>query len=163
MLCSTWTCPRTHKCAHRGEIHSLLHDYAAALGDLTQALTLNPQDALAYFSRGFIYREQGALDRAIADFDKAIELDPQESAGWRNRALARGLTGDDTGAQKDLAQALQLQPTNARTLYISGILQELTGNLMGAISDFTHAQQMTHNAEEWTKIEKDLSHFRPKR
>jgi regulator of sirC expression with transglutaminase-like and TPR domain len=37
---------------------------------------LNPNDAKAYYYRGFAYAEQGKYDRAIADLETYLKLRP---------------------------------------------------------------------------------------
>ena len=43
-----------------------------AIPDCTELIRRNPQDAVAFFNRGYIYGELGEFDAAIADFTKAI-------------------------------------------------------------------------------------------
>ena len=45
-----------------------------ALADYNQAISLNPDDALAYAGRGIVYAQLGETDRAIADMEKATQL-----------------------------------------------------------------------------------------
>jgi tetratricopeptide (TPR) repeat protein len=47
-----------------------------AIADCSELIRLNPQDAAAYFNRGYIYGELGEFDAAITDFTRAIDLDP---------------------------------------------------------------------------------------
>jgi len=47
-----------------------------AIPDCTELIRRNPQDAVAFFNRGYIYGELGEFDAAIADFTKAIAIDP---------------------------------------------------------------------------------------
>ena len=51
-------------------------DLDRALADYTEAIRLNPRDALAYNNRGLLWRETGDVDRAIADLTDAIRIDP---------------------------------------------------------------------------------------
>ena len=41
---------------------------------------LDPQYALAYYTRGFAYQQLGQMQRANQDFDKAIRLGPKLEA-----------------------------------------------------------------------------------
>jgi tetratricopeptide (TPR) repeat protein len=51
-------------------------DLGRTIADLTQAVRLNPKDALAYNNLGSLWREKGDLDRAITEFTKGIGVDP---------------------------------------------------------------------------------------
>ena len=49
-------------------------DYDQAFADLTEAIRLEPEDALAYESRAFVYRKLGEEAKAEADEKRAAEL-----------------------------------------------------------------------------------------
>jgi tetratricopeptide (TPR) repeat protein len=49
-------------------------DFDNAIADCTEAIRLDPKDALAYLNRGLAYRSKGDSDKAIADFKEAIRL-----------------------------------------------------------------------------------------
>lgn len=51
-------------------------DLDRTIADLTQAVRLNPKDALAYNNLGSLWRERGDLDRAIEEFTKGIRINP---------------------------------------------------------------------------------------
>jgi tetratricopeptide (TPR) repeat protein len=48
----------------------------AALLDYNHALTINPQNALAYINRSIIHRQQKHRMEALADYNEALRLDP---------------------------------------------------------------------------------------
>ena len=48
--------------------------YDKAISDYTEAIRLNPNDALAYNNRGAAYRRRGNLAKAKADFLMANRL-----------------------------------------------------------------------------------------
>jgi Flp pilus assembly protein TadD len=51
-------------------------DFDGAIAAYTEAIRLNPQNALPYSGRGRGYSRKGELDKAIADCNQAIQLDP---------------------------------------------------------------------------------------
>lgn len=51
-------------------------DYPSAIESFSQAILLEPQNAVAYWHRGWVYWHQGNRPASKADFLKAIELDP---------------------------------------------------------------------------------------
>ena len=63
---------------------------ATAIADFSEAIRLNPKDAVAYNNRGVAYYAKSDLDRAIADFNEAIRLDPKDAIAYNNRGAARG-------------------------------------------------------------------------
>ena len=72
--------------AHRAE-----GDLDLAERDLTEAVHLNEDFALAYVERGFVYLRQKKLDRARADYETAIRLNPKLAGGYIGRARASKL------------------------------------------------------------------------
>ena len=53
------------------------HDQDKAIADYSEAISLNPDDLVAFNDRGVVWREKGNINRAIADYDEAIRLDPE--------------------------------------------------------------------------------------
>ncbi len=94
-------------------------DHAEA--DLTAAIALDPNSALAYNDRGALRREKGDVDRAIADFTRAIAIEALPHSDlpgsghvniYANRALAYKAKGDLDRAIADLDQAIKLDPAD---------------------------------------------------
>src|SRR5580692_825115 len=90
--------------SNRGNAYQRKGNLDRAIADYNQAITLDPKNAEAYYSRGYAYRakgdtgraiayvkrgiadtEKGDNDRAIADYNQAIALDPKYSAAYNNR------------------------------------------------------------------------------
>jgi tetratricopeptide (TPR) repeat protein len=97
-----------------------------AIADFGQALTLDPDNAEAYFSRGTARSLQGGATHAIADFTRAIALDTakhdtthlvpclvQRAMAYRMRASALLDSFDIEKSLADLNAALTLDPKNA--------------------------------------------------
>ena len=83
-------------------------DYQGAIEDFTQALRLNPQDAIAFNNRGLAYANQGDYQPAIADYNQALRLNPQDAEAYYNRGLAYRKLGDTQQAITDLRKAADL-------------------------------------------------------
>jgi tetratricopeptide (TPR) repeat protein len=82
----------------------------AALADCNTALTLEPDTAAFFDSRGLVYLRRRDYDRAIADYDRAIDLHSKDPWSYYGRGVARlrkGLTAD---GRADIATATALQP-----------------------------------------------------
>src|SRR5262249_5532558 len=61
-------------------------DRDRAIADHTEAIRLDPKNAVAYFSRGYAWLAKDE-DRAIADFNEAIRLNPQYASAYNNRGV----------------------------------------------------------------------------
>src|SRR5690348_13994580 len=64
-----------------------------AIADCTEVIQRNPQNAIAYFNRGFIHGELGEFDSAIADLTRAKEFNPNFASAYHTR----GFVYDDKG------------------------------------------------------------------
>ena len=81
---------------------------ASVIGDLTQAISLAPQNAYLYYNRGTLYAQRSDYGRAIDDLTKALELDPQLAEAWYNRGLARLYSSQQQEGISDLSKAGEL-------------------------------------------------------
>ena len=62
---------------------------ANVLGDLTEAIKRNGQNAYLYYNRGNLHVQRKDYSRAIDDYSRAISLDERLAEAWYNRGLAR--------------------------------------------------------------------------
>ena len=86
---------------HKGE-------YDKVVGDCTELIRIDPNDAIAYSSRGSAYNMKGEYDKAIADFTKAVDLDPRDGEVHYWLGQTYGLKGDDERAKPHIIKAKQL-------------------------------------------------------
>jgi len=96
-------------------------DRDRAEADLSRAIELDPNNALAFNDRGMLWRERGDPDRAIADFTRAIAIEALPHSDLpgsghvnihANRALAYQAKGDFGRAIADFDQAVKLDPAD---------------------------------------------------
>ena len=85
-------------------------EHDVAIGDLNEAIRLNPKLAVAYSNRGRAYRGKGDHDRAIADYTTAIKLDPKPGATYNNRGLVYEDMNDYDRALADYERSIKLDP-----------------------------------------------------
>ena len=105
--------------------------------DCTRALELNPQDAMAYFNRGFAYGRKADWDRAIADL----------TGGWRSTVKTRTVTiceGLSTPGKVIGTGSLPTTPApvtqaSSRLYQNRGQVDQEKGDFYEAIADYTGA------------------------
>ena len=73
---------------NRGNSHIELGNYQAAIEDYTEAIKLDPNDAVAYNNRATSKAELGNYQAAIADYTEALELDPNDAVAYNNRGIS---------------------------------------------------------------------------
>jgi tetratricopeptide (TPR) repeat protein len=82
--------------------------YREAIVELTEALRIAPDFALALNARGFALFMLHDWKRAIADLDQAILLNPNYGNAYHIRGTAKKAIGDTVGAAADLERAQRL-------------------------------------------------------
>jgi tetratricopeptide (TPR) repeat protein len=82
--------------------------YREAIVELTEALRIAPDFALAFNARGFALFMLRDCAGAIEDLNKAIWLNPNYGNAYEIRAIARRTIGDALGAAADLKRSQQL-------------------------------------------------------
>ncbi|NPU12370.1 tetratricopeptide repeat protein [Bradyrhizobium sp. 83002] len=113
-------------------------DYARVISDATEALRLQPAQAI-YNLRGSAYYDKGEYEIAIADFNDAIKNGPPSGTLFHNRGNAHRGAGDFAKAIADYDQAIKLTPKSALSWQNRGISREATGDLDGALTDINEA------------------------
>jgi tetratricopeptide (TPR) repeat protein len=83
------------------------------IGDLTEAIKLDPKDAYAYAHRALALALKGKYDQALTDINTAIELKPNEAEYYFQRAGIDVFKGDLRGEINDCNQAIKLNPNTA--------------------------------------------------
>jgi tetratricopeptide (TPR) repeat protein len=123
----------------RAQGHWQWGDTSAARADYDQALTLNPQDCLAYGSRGLLRYGQGDEAGALADWHQALHIDPQNATVYYNRGLLYAQTQRWERALADLDQAIARQPLLAAAYLHRGKVRYQLGDAPGAVEDWEMA------------------------
>lgn len=81
-----------------------------AIADYTQTIEKTPDDARAYYGRGFCHALLGEQGQAVADFTRAVELKPDDADAYSNRGAAYYYQGQYDKAVSDYSKALQIRP-----------------------------------------------------
>ncbi len=117
-------------------------DYVGVIDRYTQAIQLNPGDALAFCYRGVAYYRLGNGNSAMADYNRAIELDPNLSIAYYRRGFLQYLAKDYISAIADYNKAIELKPDFAIAFSNRGYAyRELYGE-QEALIDFRWAAKL---------------------
>ena len=93
-------------------------DYEKALAVLKQSLKINSVDnAEAYFTRGWIYANQGKYREAIADFDKVIAIDYTYADAYYRRGICHIEMGNSDDACRNFEIAKSMGHKKAADLH----------------------------------------------
>jgi tetratricopeptide (TPR) repeat protein len=95
-----------------GDTHRMSGEYDSAITDLTEAIKLNPNLAMAYALRGDSYHSKRKLDLAILDLTQAIRIYPTFSWAYSIRAAVYIGKGESNLALSDLNEVIRLEPKN---------------------------------------------------
>jgi tetratricopeptide (TPR) repeat protein len=117
----------------------LRNDPDVALGDLNEAIRLDPTSVEARLCRGEVRFRQGDLDKAVADFTEASRLDPASATPYALRAVVWRVKKDYDKAIEDCSQAIRLDPTDPRTFNLRGIVWDQKKHRYKAIADYSEA------------------------
>jgi len=122
-----------------------------ALADYTQALRLDPNNAVIYKERGDVYSHLGEPDKAISDFNQALRFNPNYSTAYSGRSNAYADKSEENRAIADINQAIKLDPNDAflyrmRAYYYYHLYENNKGgDIDRIIADYTKAIQLDPN------------------
>ncbi len=86
-------------------------DYEAAIEVCNAYISSNPNDATAYYDRGYAYYLNAEDELAIADFTTSLELDPSNDEVLYYRGRSNIYYGNNEAAAEDLTKAIELSDT----------------------------------------------------
>ncbi len=113
--------------------------YAQAVESFSQAITLDPHDAGAYYGRGTANYSLGKTDLALADLTMAIKLDPGYTYAYMNRAGLYAYLGKYALAVADFSKAIQLAPDGSESYFGRANAYQLLGDTTRAMADRSKA------------------------
>jgi formylglycine-generating enzyme required for sulfatase activity/Tfp pilus assembly protein PilF len=130
----------------RGIAYRAKGDLDHAIADYSEAIKLDPKDAVAYVNRGVAYRAKGDLDHAIADYSEAIKLDPKDAVAYYARGNAYEAKNDFDHAIADYSEAIQLDPKVANAYNARCFARAIVGrDLQIALADCNEALRLKPN------------------
>ncbi len=124
---------------YRADEYMRQRDAKRAIADYTEAIRINPNSAVSFYSRGVAYIRLDRLDEALADCNEAIRLQPEYYPAYMGRAECFLKKGDVERAIEDDTEAIRIQPNNASAFRGRGQLYSQQRSHDRAIADFTEA------------------------
>ena len=122
------------------------------IAECTRQIQQNPNDYMAYYNRGKIFRDlayegRGNIDlayedfneydeNAIQDFTQAIKLNPNYADAYFYRGCDYSCLGQYERAIQDFTQAIQLHPNYGSAYYNRGKIYSKLGRKKQADQDF---------------------------
>ena len=122
-----------------GHDYGNLGQYQQAIEDLNKTISLKPDYADAYNSRGNAYGNLGQYRQAIEDYNKAIGLKPDYADAYNSRGTAYAKLGQYRQAIEDYNKAIGLKPDYADAYNNRGNAYLERGNYQQAIENYNKA------------------------
>lgn len=120
-------------------------DYKRAAELFSEAIKLNPENALAWNNRGLSYAEQKKYQQALTDFNRATELDPNSDLPYSGRGLAYYYQKKYSAAIKEYTKVIELNPNYAVAYNNRGAAYSWQGNMREAVVDYSKAIELNPN------------------
>ena len=123
-------------------------DYNGAIKLHSEAIELNPNNALAYYGRAYAYDDLEDYQRAIDDCTKAVQFNsPRLVDAYNNRGEAYRKSGIYAKAIEDYNKAIELNPNYFKAYSNRGIAYRSLGNYDKAFADYNKAIKLNPNYE----------------
>jgi lipoprotein NlpI len=124
---------------NRGFARQAKGDFDGAISDYNQALTLDPNDAVASYRRGLARQSKGDWADAASDYSQVLTINPENADAFSNRGFVKQAQGDLDGALADYAQALMINPKIPKAYYNEGLIKVQKNEVDAAIQAYDKA------------------------
>ncbi|NXC40978.1 TTC6 protein, partial [Penelope pileata] len=98
---------------NRGIINQLMGHLSCAMKDYQQAISVDPNYALAYLSAANIYFHNHQFSQAYCYYSKVLQLEPKNESAIMNRAVTNTILKNFEEAKEDFEKAICLWPFTA--------------------------------------------------
>uniref|UniRef100_A0A8B9TE01 Tetratricopeptide repeat domain 6 n=1 Tax=Anas platyrhynchos TaxID=8839 RepID=A0A8B9TE01_ANAPL len=102
---------------NRGVINQLMGYLSCAMKDYQQAISVDPNYALAYFSAANIYFHNHQFSQAYCYYSKVLKLEPRNESAIMNRAITNTILKNFEEAREDFEKAVCLCPFSAAVYF----------------------------------------------
>lgn len=110
-----------------------------AVGQFSQALSLNPDYAPAYSNRGVAYVNLGQYQMAVEDYSQAIRLKPDYAIAYNNRGIAYASLNQHEKSIEDYKKATTFKPEYANAYFNWGLAHASLKQYQQAIEKYNEA------------------------
>ncbi|OAI56198.1 hypothetical protein AYO49_00925 [Verrucomicrobiaceae bacterium SCGC AG-212-N21] len=132
----------------RGRKLSTAGNHRQAERTYSQAIELEPKNALARSRRRGPNIELGAWDKVAVDCSQLVELNPDDAGSWNLRGVAYSRQSEKEKAVADYSQAIRLQPAEPLYWKNRGACYAQTSQYDKAVADFSKALELHPNDAE---------------
>src|SRR5262249_4612520 len=109
--------------------------YDKAIADFSEAIRLDPKDALAYHRRGLVWYEKKEYSKSITDYSEAIRLDPKNALAYYNRGVSYWLELRDGDVVSEMKNVLQQGGWRGDWAAYAAILGHLAARRSGKLDE----------------------------
>uniref|UniRef100_A0A8D0G737 Tetratricopeptide repeat domain 6 n=1 Tax=Sphenodon punctatus TaxID=8508 RepID=A0A8D0G737_SPHPU len=102
---------------NRGVINQFMGYLSCAMKDYQQAISINPDYALAYFNAANTYFFNRQFSQAYCYYSKALQLDQRNESAVLNRAITNTILQNFQEAKEDFEKAICLCPFSAAAYF----------------------------------------------
>ena len=129
-----------------GYVHANHGEHEAAVEDFTHALEIDPDMAVGYMNRGYVYNDMRLATKAEQDFRKALALNPQYGEAHLGLAYALLQLRRSTAALKEAEIASRLLPESESLHLVKAEGYRQRAMLAAAEREYRLALKMNPNA-----------------
>jgi Flp pilus assembly protein TadD len=126
-----------------GLILEISRDFRGAAFYYRRALSLNPDDPIAYYNLGAVEGKAGNLDTALVELNKAVVLKPDLWQAYVNLGNVYFNKKEFAIAEESYYKALRLVPDNPDIFYNLANLYLFTGDTTKAIENYERVAELS--------------------
>ena len=120
-------------------------EFDKALESYNKILKIDPNNAKAYYNRGFTYNGLEQYDEALKDYDTAITLEPNNTNGYHSRGFTYNILKQYDKALKNYNKAIELNPNHKHAYNNRGTTYGNLEQYDEALKDFDKAIELNPN------------------
>jgi len=141
--------------AQRGFGHYNNNRYRYAFPDLDQAIALDPENHLAWWTRAMSKKFMGQHDKSITDFDEALRIKPDDARTYVHRGSSFYGGGLLERAIEDYERAIEIDPGFAEAYFFRAAIFRDLKEHEKATTDLKKAHELAPDNVVYRQAMKD--------